>query len=191
MVKQGENEREVAGRFGRRSWLRTAIAGGVISAFGGAIALVRTSGYTIDPGAAARLSVFRPWQYAVARAVARRLAAPDRAEGVVSADDVGVAEFIDAYLVDVPGELRGDLFRLLRYVEQLAPLGAGFFHRFTDLGEADQDQVLAGLETSRIDALRAGFQAMKSLVMMGYYRDPRTFGMLGYPGPLLTREPAP
>jgi hypothetical protein len=41
--------------------------------------------------------------------------------------------------------------------------------------------------------LRAGFQAMKSLVMMGYYRDARTFSILGYGGPFLRdpSEPAP
>jgi hypothetical protein len=76
-------------------------------------------------------------------------------------------------------------------VEQLAPLAAGFARRFTELSASDQDDVLAGLEESRIDVVRAGFQAMKSLVMMGYYRDPRTFAILGYGGPLLSREPLP
>jgi hypothetical protein len=40
--------------------------------------------------------------------------------------------------------------------------------------------------------MRAGFQALKGLVMMGYYRDPRTFRILGYKGPLVPdAEPSP
>jgi hypothetical protein len=45
--------------------------------------------------------------------------------------------------------------------------------------------VLAELEASHVDQLRAGFQALKSLIMMGYYRDPGTFPPLKYAGPLL------
>jgi hypothetical protein len=81
--------------------------------------------------------------------------------------------------------VRRDFLRLLRYVEQLAPVAAGFTGRFTELGPAEQDEVLLGLEASRFDQLRAGFQALKSLVMMGYYRDARTFSILGYGGPFV------
>ena len=45
--------------------------------------------------------------------------------------------------------------------------------------------MLRGLESSWLDELRAGFQALKSLVMMGYYRDPRTFAILEYGGPFV------
>jgi hypothetical protein len=147
--------------------------------------LIRTAGYEGLPVAAAELRVLAPWQYAVVRAVARRVVAPDRAEGVPSPDDVGVAEFVDGYLVEMRPVLRRDVFRLLRYIEQLAPLGSGYKERFTELSPDAQDEVLHGLEASRFDQLRAGFQAMKSLVVMGYYRDARTFPILGYGGPFV------
>jgi hypothetical protein len=172
-------------RLGRRKWLQSLVIGGVLSAFGGAVALVRTGGYGVDAATSGRLRVLAPWQYAVVRDVARRMLAADRSEGVPSADDVGVAEFVDGYLADMRPSLRRDLLRFLRFVEQLAPLGSVSFHRFTELAPIDQDEVLSALEASHIDALRAGFQALKSLVMMGYYRDPRTFAILGYRGPLL------
>jgi hypothetical protein len=173
----------------RRKWLRSAVIGGTLAALGGAVAVLRTGGYEAPAPNMPELRVLAPWQYAVFRAVARRMVAADRSEGVLSPDEVGVTEFVDGYLVEMRPALRRDLLRMLRYVEQLAPIGAGFAGRFTDLLPRDQDEVLLALEASRFGQLRAGFQALKSLVMMGYYRDPRTFSILGYGGPLLTGGP--
>jgi Gluconate 2-dehydrogenase subunit 3 len=168
----------------RRQWLRLLVGGGVITVVGGAVGLVRTGGYALDSEVRAKLQVLAPWQYVVLRAVARRMVAPDRPDAP-SPDDVGVAEFVDAYLVEMRPAVRRDFLRMLRFTEQLAPLGSGLLGRFSDLSADDQDGVLARLESSRIGQLRAGFQALKSLVMMGYYRDPRTFRMLQYAGPLI------
>jgi hypothetical protein len=181
------NERAAVGpgnAIGRRKWLGSLLIGGTLAALGGVVAVLRTTGYEGLP-AAAQLRVLAPWQYAVVRAAARRMVAADRAEGVPSPDEVGVAEFVDGYLVEMRPALRRDVFRLLRYVEQLAPLASGYKARFTELSPDAQDEVLAGLEASRFDQLRAGFQAMKSLLMMGYYRDARTFPILGYGGPFI------
>jgi len=169
----------------RRKWLRSLLIGGTLAALGGAVALFRASGYEALPSSAGNLRVLAPWQYAVVRAVARRMVASDRAEGAPSPDDVGVAEFVDDYLLGMRAALRRDVFRLLAYIEQLAPIGAGYKQRFTELLPDEQDEVLLALEASRFDQLRAGFQAMKSLVMMGYYRDARTFSILGYGGPFV------
>ena len=168
----------------RRKWLGSLLIGGTLAAVGGAVALLRTTGYETLPGAAP-LRVLAAWQYAVVRAAARRIVAADRAEGVPSPDEVGVAEFVDGYLVEMRPSMRRDVFHLLRYIEQLAPIGSGFRRRFTELSPSEQDEVLIALEASRFDQLRAGFQAMKSLVMMGYYRDPRTFPILDYAGPFV------
>src|SRR5215212_7063266 len=114
MVKQREaKEADWETRFGRRRWLRSVLAGGVISALGGAGAIVRTQGYGVDAATTGRLRVLSAWQYAVVRDVARRIVAPDRAEGVPLADDVGVAEFVDDYLVDMRPALRRDFLRSL------------------------------------------------------------------------------
>jgi hypothetical protein len=68
-----------------------------------------------------------------------------------------------------------------------ATIGAGFASRFTRLGPADQDTVLASLEASSIDLLRAGFDGLKALVLMGFYRDARAWSVVGYDGPLVGR----
>ena len=96
-----------------------------------------------------------------------------------------VAGFVDGWVARMDARVRRDLGRFLGYVEHLAPVGAGFGSRFTRLGAADQDAVLASVEASSNDLLRAGFDGLKSLVFMGYYRDPRTWGIVGYDGPLV------
>ncbi len=87
----------------------------------------------------------------------------------------------------LPEKVRTDLGRFLAYLEHVAPIGVGHASRFSRLAAAEQDEVLASLEASSIDLLRAGFDGLKSLVFFGYYRDPRTWRIVGYDGPLVGR----
>jgi hypothetical protein len=151
-------------------------------------AAVRAGGYAAPPGR--RLEALSAWQFTVVEHVARRIAAPDKA-GVPSADDVDVAGFVDRYMARAPAAMRRDLGRFLACIEHLAPIACGFASRFTRLGPEAQDRVLASLEASSNDLLCAGFDGVKSLVFMGYYRDPRTFSILGYDGPLVGRAAGP
>ncbi|HEY8040655.1 MAG TPA: gluconate 2-dehydrogenase subunit 3 family protein [Polyangiaceae bacterium] len=183
--------REASGQ-GRRVRLtrRRLIQAGVAAALvlgGSAVAVVRTRGYVV-PGDR-RLAFFSPWQFVVVQHAARRIAAPDRAgdAAIPTADDVDVAGFMDGWIARMQPGVRRDLGRFLGYLEHLAPVGAGFASRFTRLSPADQDTVLASVEAASSDLLRAGFDGLKSLVFMGYYRDPRTWGIVGYDGPLLNR----
>jgi hypothetical protein len=166
----------------RRRWLQGVAYGCCVAAAGGLAALARTSGYEapLEP-----LVALRGSEYVLVCHVARRMLAPD-AEGAPSPDELGVGRYVDAYVARLTPRLRTDLVRMLRFTEHAAPLAAGYARRFTSLLGGDQDRVLAALESSSIDQLRGGFQAMKAVVMMGYYRDPRTFGVLQYGGPLLT-----
>ena len=166
--------------------------GGALLATGSAVALIRTRGYSIPAERAAALVSLSPWQLVVLEHAARRIAAPDR-EGdatIPSADDVDVAGFLDGYIARMPSVVRRDLSRLFGYVEHLAPLAVGFGSRFTRLSPAQQDRVLEGLESSDESLLRGGFAGLKALVFMGYYRDPRTWKILGYDGPWVQRPAA-
>jgi hypothetical protein len=158
-------------------------------ATGSVVALVRTGGYAIRPGR--KLVCLSPWQFVFLEHAARRIAAPDRPadSSIPTPDDVEVAGFLDGYLARMPWNLRRDLLRFFAYVEHVAPLGAGFGSRFTRLASADQDRVLSSVEASSSDLLRGGFEGLKSLVFMGYYRDARTWKILGYAGPLVGRPP--
>lgn len=148
---------------------------------------MRTRGYELPAGTT--LAAFTPWQYLVVQQAARRIVAPDLPgdASIPSADDLDVAGFVDGWVARMDPTMRRDLGRFLGYVEHLAPLGAGCASRFTRLGAADQDAVLASIESSSSDLLRAGFDGLRALVFLGYYRDARTWGIAGYDGPLVNR----
>jgi hypothetical protein len=103
---------------------------------------------------------------------------------------VDVVGFVDGYVAHLPAAIRRDLQRAFAMLEHLAPFGAGFTSRFTRLEAGDQDKVLAALESSPVDLLRGAFDGLKALVFMGYYRDPRTWTIVAYDGPLVNRPDA-
>ena len=170
----------------RRRLIEAAAATALVLA-GSVVAVARTRGYSLRTGR--KLAVLSPWQFVVIEHAARRVAAPDR-EGdasIPSADELDVAAFVDDWTARLPETMRRDLGRFLAYVEHIAPLRAGFVTRFTRLEAAGQDRVLAALEASSSDLLRAGFDGLRALVFLGYYRDPRTWRIVGYDGPLVGR----
>jgi hypothetical protein len=169
----------------RRRALKIGIA--AVLALGGLAGFVRSRGYAVPPGK--RLLAMSAWQFVVVQHAARRIAAPDRADdaSIPSADDLDVAGFVDSSLSRMRPAVRRDFGRFLAYIEHLAPLRGGLGSRFTRLSAAEQDRVLAATEASSSDLLRAGFDGLKSLVLMGFYRDPRTWGIVGYDGPRVGR----
>jgi hypothetical protein len=174
------------GRLGRRRFVRAGV-GLALLLGGSAVAVVRTRGYALPAGKA--LEGLSVWQFVVVQHAARRIAAADRPGDatIPSPDDADVASFVDAWVARMHASVRRDLGRFLGYLEHLAPVSAGMASRFSRLGAEDQDRVLAAVEASSSDLLRAGFDGLKSLVFMGYYRDPRTWRILGYDGPQVGR----
>lgn len=154
---------------------------------GSAVAYVRTRGYVLPPGRT--LVSLSAWQLIVLQHAARRVLAPDRPgdASIPDPDDLDVAGFVDAWMARMDARTRRDLGRFLAYVEHLAPVGLGLGSRFTRLPADQQDRVLASLEASSSDLLRGGFEGMKSLLVLGYYRDARTWGIVGYDGPFVGR----
>ena len=154
---------------------------------GGVVLALRTRGY--DAAAGRERTWFASWQWAVVEHAARRITAPDEPgdSRIPTADDVDVAGFADAWVGRMNARVARDFGRFLAYLEHVAPLGCGFASRFTRLAPAAQDHVLASVQDSRSDLLRAGFEGLKALVFFGYYRDSRTWTILGYDGPLVGR----
>ena len=175
----------VAGPVPRRTLLARAGYGIAIAACGGLVALVRTHGYVLPVGAAP--VILTAAEYEILAAVAARICAPD-ASDAPSIEDVGVVAFADRYIGQMHPAMRQDLRRFFVYIEQLAPLRLGFSSRFTRLSPAQQDQVLGSIEASDEGILRGGFDGLKSLVFMGYYRDARTWGLAGYGGPWIAAD---
>ncbi len=158
-----------------------------VLALGGMAGAVRTRGYGLPPGQ--HLVTMSPWQFVVVQHAARRIAAPDRLDdaSIPTADELDVATFVDGWLARMRPDVRRDFGRFLAYIEHVAPLRAGLASRFTKLAALEQDRVLAATEASSSDLLRAGFDGLKSLVLMGYYRDARAWGIVGYDGPRVGR----
>jgi hypothetical protein len=173
----------VATRIPRR---RLLIGIGVLGALGSVATAVRTSGYDLPEGV--RPVALDAWEWLVVRALARRICAPDRA-GVVTPDQANVVGFVDAYAAKMPRRMRRDLGRFLGVIEHVAPLGIASATRFSALEPGDQDRVLAKLEQSESGLFRGGFEGVKALLFMGYYRDARTWSILGYTGPLVGPRP--
>lgn len=173
-------------KVGRRQ-VFLAVSGALLVA-GGAFGVVRTRGYDVPELAGRDLVSLAPWQFVVVQHLARRICATDRDDGSVpSADDVDVAGFVDRYVAAMPSALRRDLLRLFGVVEHVLPVLSKKTSRFTRLSPGEQDEVLSKMEASDQDLLRGAFAGVKSLLFMGYYRDPRTWKVLGYEGPFVGR----
>ncbi|HZS35708.1 MAG TPA: gluconate 2-dehydrogenase subunit 3 family protein [Polyangia bacterium] len=169
----------------RRRFLRTTLLGGAL--LGGAAIVGRhLSGYSLDPAIASQLRALSPKEYLIFDAVARRLLAPDGADAP-DVDSLRVALFVDSYLARLDEGLRSDVRALLQLVEHGGFLFRLQGSRFTHLGEADQDAVLADWQSSRLAVRRRGFQALRTLAFLGYYRDDRTWPLLAYTGPSVRR----
>jgi hypothetical protein len=158
----------------RRRFLRTTLFGSL--ALGCAAVVGRhLSGYSLEDAKAKRLRVLSPKEFLILSAVAARVLDGDGPR------DVEAALSADAYLAHVPAALSGDVRACLQLLEHTATATS----RFTHLDAAGQDAVLAGWQSSRFAVKRQGFQALRTLCFLGYYRDPRTWPMLGYSGPML------
>ena len=170
----------------RRGFLRAGLVGGVL--LGGAAIVGRSlSGYHLDPAVANRLRALSPKEYLVMQAVARRVLAPDAADAP-SPDSIDVAGAVDVYVAKLPPAVQRDVRGLLQLVEHGSSLFRGHVARFTHLGPEEQDATLADWQRSSLTVRRRGFQALRTLAFLGYWRDDRTWPLLGYSGPMLPKR---
>jgi len=91
---------------------------------------------------------------------------------------------VAALVARLGGAERRELRLFLRAIEWGGPLRvARPGLRFTLLDGDDQDAVLRFLSEGPIRRLRGAFAALKSLLCLGYFSDPRAWGAMGYDGP--------
>lgn len=175
-------------RVSRRGVLR-AVGVGILAA-GGLVAVVRTSGYELPAHRRGRLRVLDAAQFTILTALAARVCAADAADAP-SIEETDVVGFVDEFATAMPQKMKRDLLLFLAVIEHVAPFFAKHVTRFTSLDAHAQDAVLSALENHDQGLLRGGFAGLKALLFMGYYRDPRTWPMLGYDGPTIGRVSAP
>ena len=124
---------------------------------------------------------FTPRSYAVFNAAAARIVGPRGAE-LIRERRIDPARRVDRLLArapDVAGSLQQALlvveFAIFPVLEKLRP--------FTALDGPAQDAVLAELMHSRFETKRAIFAGLKGLACLGFYGDPGSNALTGYPGP--------
>jgi hypothetical protein len=112
--------------------------------------------------------------------------------GSLPADRLRRSEALDETLASIERAVAGlapraqieldDLFRLLA----LAPARWSLARMTTSWNDASADDVerfLGRLRDSRVDLLRAAYDALHQLVMAAWYGNPSTWAAIGYPGP--------
>lgn len=173
---------------GRRRFLRTGLFGGALLSLS-AIVGRSLSGYHL-PASAARPRTLSEKELLVLAAIVMRIVAPDAADAP-PADGLAMASWLDGYLGGMDPELVKDVRALLHFVEHGGPLFRLRATRFSHMSDLEQDATLAAFADSPIAVRRQGLQALRALGFLAYYREDRTFAMLGYPGPMIGRKTAP
>ena len=166
----------------RRSLLKRGLFGGALLVVGGTGFLAlrggRRASLPFDG-----LHVFSEEEYAVLEALAPRLVG--NRPGWPSVQQVGVAQAVDRIVERTEPSVQAELKQLLGLFDNAL---AGFLFGgrtvpFTALDAAAQDRVLEEWRDSRLAIRRTGYNALRTLVLAGYYQSPLTWGPLGYPGP--------
>lgn len=171
---------------GRRRFLRLGIGGAVLLGLGGLLAW-QITGYDVPPEVARALLCLTPKQYRIVQAIAARMVRRDAAD-LPTAEQVGAARFVDRFAAELHPADQRDLGRLLLLVEHVLPLLGGHVDRFTRLDGTAQDRVLGAMMRSSVGLFRGGFDVLKSLCVMAYFRDDRTWSAIGYGGPWVSRR---
>lgn len=110
----------------------------------------------------------------------RRLLLPTDKAGLPSSDDVQVMRNLDAQMGQLGPKARDDLSLAIRGLEYGSLLS---FSRFSRLDDAAAHKQLAAWQKGAF--FKRGIVAtIKSFVLLGYWRDPRTFSYLEYDGPV-------
>jgi D-cysteine desulfhydrase len=92
------------------------------------------------------------------------------------------------YVAKLPDAVQRDVRALLQLVEHGSSLFRGGATRFTHLSPSEQDATLLDWQHSSLTVRRRGFQALRTLAFLGYWRDDRTWPLIGYSGPMLPRK---
>jgi hypothetical protein len=166
----------------RRSILKRGLLGGALLAAGGSGFLAFRRGWSIPPPGEG-LHTFSPREYAVLDALAHRFIGVR--PGWPSVELVGVALAVDRIVERTEPSVRAELKQLLGLFDNALAgfLFGGRTRPFTALDAADQDRVLEEWRDSRIAVRRTGYNALRTLVLAGYYQSPLTWKPIGYPGP--------
>lgn len=122
----------------------------------------------------------------VLAALARRML-PSGGAFEAGADEIGVADKLDAFLVTADPAIAGNFRAGLWLLELGAPALEPGLSFFTSMAPERQDRFLASLPKSRFSTPRELFSGYKRACFFAFYDDPRSWPAIGYDGPWLGR----
>lgn len=167
-------------KIGRRRFLRVGVGAGLLLGAGSVLAW-QVSGYDVPSSVERRLRALSPKEYRIVEAAALRIL---RTSDASYPTDLDVALRVDAMLLSLHSADRRDFTRLLHLLEHALPWSAGQPGRFSRASGAAQDATLNWMATGR-PLMRAGLEAIKSIVVLAYFSDDRTWDAIGYGGPMV------
>lgn len=183
-----ENPQESSQESGsnRRQFLKRGLFGSMLLGFGGLCAY-QSSGYSVPAEILQRLKVLSGKEYLVLSAATERLLRAGDERGP-SASKLGVATWIDGYLSRQSPWVQRDVKMLLNALEHSPPLMDRVFSRFSKASGEQQDAILDGWARSRLELRKQGFNALKGLSVMAFYRHPESWPEIGYGGPMVKNQ---
>jgi hypothetical protein len=98
----------------------------------------------------------------------------------------GLLERIDGLIAALPPHAQSELSQLLALLSSTAGrrVLAGLADPWPDASVGDIQQALQGMRVSGLSLKQQAYQALHDIVGSAYFSDARTWGLLGYPGPL-------
>lgn len=135
------------------------------------------------PPAPRGLAVLADDTWAVLRAVGEVILPPTAGADARVLDEV--VRRIDRVLQAAPTAVQRETRTLPVAIEAAPPLCGGRFARCTHLARPVRAGYLVGWAGRRLAVHRAGFAAVKRLIMLGYSTREAAWGAIGYAGPLV------
>lgn len=166
----------------RRSVLKKGLLGGALLALGGG-GLLAARGTRTVPLPKEGLKILDEVEYAVFHALAKRVVRPG--PGAPTIDQVNATMNVDRILAGADSGVQAEVKQLAKLFENALAglLFGGRTRPFTQLSGDEQDAVLAEWRDSRLVVRRTGYQALRVLVLAGYYSSDMIWPAVNYPGP--------
>jgi hypothetical protein len=158
----------------RRDVAKMGLAGMLLASAGGVALFLRPT-VLREPRRA--LWALTPRDYSILAAIADRVGPANGA--FPAASDIEVPERIDDLLATLPGGVARELSDALIVIEETVP----GLSTFTGSSPEQQDAILDGWRTSRLETRRMIYKGVVGLISATYYASPEVWKAVGYPGP--------
>ena len=162
---------------------RRAFLGGSLTA-GAATATMGLVGCSTEfPGRPGDIKDLDDKEYAIMHKLTRVILPMTPETGFVSLEKVPVLKNLDDLFATFPAKLRGDLSTGLALFNYGALVIGWHFKSFLSLNDEDALSYARAWESGSTNLQRGLFTALKQVIILSYWKEPVTWGPVGYKGP--------